>query len=165
MATVELLMEKVVEVEPAGMTTVGKLISAGEALMVIDAPPTGAEPVSAMLQVALAGGVIDTGLHEKPFNAGGEIVTVPPVADTTSEEPAGSEASELISCSAEEASEVEFATTRDRVAMVPLAMPAEFWPDRTHVTEPVPELQSSDLLAPLPAAPVLNVAELKSAVE
>lgn len=159
-------MEKVVEVVPAEMRTAGKLISAGEALIVIDAPPVGAGPVSAMLQVAVAGGVIEAGLQEKPFRARGVMVTTEPVTDTGSVEPVASEALEPLSWSAEEGSVVEFAMTRDNVATAPLPIVAAFGPAKMQVTEPAAvELQSSDLLAPLPAAPALNVAELKSTAE
>ena len=166
LVTVVPLIVNVVEVEPAGIVTLGKLTSAGEALSPIAAPPLGAGPVRATVQVEVAGGVNDKGLQENPFNPGGVIVTVAPVAATASDEPVASEASPLVSWSAADESVVELETTSASVATVPVARVVAFWPDSTQVNEPaVVELHWSDLFAAVPAAPAANVAELKSVVE
>jgi hypothetical protein len=72
-----------VDAAPCGTETVeGRFTSAGAALRLIVAPPFPAADVRATVQFDEVGGVIDTGLQEKPFSAVACIMaTVPPLAD------------------------------------------------------------------------------------
>jgi hypothetical protein len=158
---------KVIEVVPDGIVTLGGIVrSAGCALSVMVAPELGALPVSVTEQFVVAGGVIVTWVQDSEFNAGGVIVTVPPVVVTGSDEPVASEASLVVIWSDDDESFVEPDTTNATVAMAPPPTVVAPGPDRTHIAEPATVLlQLSVLFAAVPAAPVENVADEKSAVE
>lgn len=100
------------------------------------APELGASPVSDTVQLVLAGGVIVNWLQDNPFNAGGEIDTVPFVVVTESDEPAASEASLLLICSDDDESVVELDTTNSTVATTPPVIVVALGPDRRQVAEP-----------------------------
>jgi len=117
------------------------------------------------VQVAVAGGVIDTELHENPSRLSAVIVTVPSVVDAVSIEPFASAASGLESCSIDERSVVELDTANDTVATTPVPMVVASGPETTQTTEPADELQFNALFAAVAAAPAVIVAEEKSAVE
>jgi hypothetical protein len=80
--TVSGVTVKLPEVRVAGIDrAAGMLTSGSEVLRPMDAPATGAPVVSCKVHVATAGGLRDTGVHEKPSKAAGwRMVTVPPVA-------------------------------------------------------------------------------------
>jgi hypothetical protein len=70
-------------VEPCGTVTgVVKFTSAGDALIVIAAPPLRAAEVNLAVQVDPAAGVSDAGLQDKLLKTGTcSMVTVPPLTD------------------------------------------------------------------------------------
>ena len=117
------------------------------------------------MQVAVAGGVIDTELHENPSSASAVIVTVPPVVDAASIEPVVSTASGLESCNDEDGSVVESNTASDTVARTPVPIVVAFAPETTQTIEPADELQFTDLFAAVAAGPAAIVAEEKSVAE
>ena len=81
--TLSAVTENVVDVAPCGIVTVDAMLtSTGDELKLIVAPALPAAEVRATVQVDAVAGVIDVGLHEKPFSPGVcTMVTVPPVAD------------------------------------------------------------------------------------
>jgi len=166
LVTVPALTVNVAELEPCGIVTLaGKLAPAGDELRATVIPALGAAEVMDTLHVAVEGGVMETELHVNPLRLSGNIVTVPPVADTGSDDPVASEESLFVSVSDDDVSVVELDNASDIVATTPVAMVVALEPDSTQTMEPAPALQESVLFAPVAAGPAASVADEKSTVE
>jgi hypothetical protein len=106
----------------AGMvTSLGDALSATVTALV-------ASDVMFTEQVSVAGGVTLTELHEKPSKPKEVMVTVPPVSETFSSEPFGSEATPLVSVRAEDGSVVEPERVSATVATTPFPIAAWLTP-------------------------------------
>jgi hypothetical protein len=141
--------ENVIDVAPCGTVTAeGRLTSAGEELTLTVAPPLPAAEVRATVQVDAVEGVIDTGLHEKPFSPGVcTMVTVPPLADANIAPADGFAAAGAKILTGDEVFEVEAETFKETVATTPLGIVPELRPERMHCMLPVRFSQKTDLLA------------------
>jgi hypothetical protein len=126
------------------------------------APPLGAADVKATVQVAVAGGVSETALHENPFKASCGIVTVPPEVDIDTDEPVPSDAPLLVNCSDDELFFVVVDIANVTVPTTPVVIGIVLFPISTQVVEPAVLLQYRDLFVSEPTA---NVAAEKSTVE
>ncbi len=93
------------------------------------------------------------------------MVTVAPTAELVSSLPTPEQETLLLTATADEVSLVELAMVRTTVATVPFEIAVELDPQRTHLIAPAPELQVTDLLAALPAAPTAIATLEKSDVE
>lgn len=109
--------ENVVEVEPLGtVTDDGTFAPAGDEVKVIVAPALGAADVRLTVQVDPPDGLIEAGLHEKPFKLGARMVTVPPVAEVDREVPVESAIITLESWTEDDVSVVDPDNVRVSVA-------------------------------------------------
>jgi hypothetical protein len=162
--TVRGVTVNVPEVTPCVTTTVAGMVTSGsEALIPMEAPPLGAAADRPSVQVAAAGGVMDTGTQENPFSAAGwTMVTLPPLAAVVSAKPSVDAAMGLETCTCEVVSVVVLEMARDTVAATPLVIGVVLSPQSTHVVEPAPGLHESILLDAMATGPAITVAEVKS---
>ncbi len=159
--------ENVPELTPAGMVTdPGMFTSAGDCVRVIVAPPLGAFAVKVTVQSDDAGGVIVTGLHEKPFKPGGcKIVTTPPLIEVKREVPVPSAANPTPSCTCEDVLWVEAEIVITTLATTPFCIGVEVEDQTRHVIAPAVVLHETAFPAPVDAGPAVTTTEEKSVVE
>src|SRR5579864_4618933 len=139
----------VAEVAPCGIViVVGKFAAAEDEFSVIVAPEAGAGAVSATRQLEALGGVIETGLHEKPFKPNVcWMVTIPPLLDAGKEDPTASDATAFESRTADDVFVVDLDKVKDTLATTPFEIEVLLKPHSTQWEAPGTLLQKADLLA------------------